>query len=226
MDKYQRRITTASTNQILFFESAGCSRETTQPAPGAVNVGLDAGSTPAGSTIQNTTIMTKEDRLSKKRQLYHRLLLLLGEAKYKEVITEGSFGVESTKELTEEQLDSLISNAQLRINERRLNVRPTAVKPENDAEIRRLRNKCLLALAERGIRATTKDWSAINKELEADRYQWVLTDAQRAKGLKNTRGLKAFNNKEVLTKLFKQLCQIRDNEKKHIAEVQELARQN
>lgn len=170
--------------------------------------------------------MTTEQRLSKKRQFYHQLLLRLGEAKYKEVITEGSFGVESTTELTEAQLDSLISNAQLRINEKCVNVRPTADKPVNDAEIRRLRNKCLIALSERGIRPQSKDWSPINKELEADRYQWVLTDAQRAKGVKNKRGLMAFNNKEVLTKLFKQLCVIRDNEQRHIAESQALARQN
>jgi hypothetical protein len=170
--------------------------------------------------------METTERLKKKRQLYHRLLLMLGEAKYKEVITEGTFGVESTTEITESQLDSLISNAQIRINERRSNVRPTATKPENDAEIRRLRNECLIVMSERGIRPQSKDWSPINKELEADRYQWVLTDAQRAKGIKNTRGLMAFNNKEVLTKLFKQLCVIRDNEAKQYAGEQALARQN
>jgi len=171
--------------------------------------------------------MITTERLKKKRQLYHRLLLMLGEAKYKEVITEGTFGVESTTELTESQLDSLISNAQIRINERRSNVRPTATKPENDVEIRRLRNKCLIAMSERGIRPQSKDWSPINKELEADRYQWVLTEEQRAKGMKkNTRGLMAFNNKEVLTKLFKQLCVIRDNEAKQYAGAQALARQN
>ena len=154
--------------------------------------------------------------LAEKRQKYHRLLLKLGEEKYKSVIVEGTFnGIESTTDLNEQQLDILIADANTRLGQKgyaqRKPIAP-AHEPEQ-AELRRLRNKCLLVLAERGIKATAKDWSAINKELEAARYQWILTDEQRAAGVVNKRGLTAFNTPETLKKLFMQLSSIRDNQR-------------
>jgi hypothetical protein len=170
--------------------------------------------------------MKSTDRLARKRQFYHQLLLRLNEAKYKEVITSGTYGVKSTRALSEAQLDSLISNAELRLEERQ---RTFATKPKpasDDVEVRKLRNKCLLVLSQRGITATPKDWSSINKELEAKRYQWVLPEPIREKGLINKRGLLAFKTKDDLTKLFQQLCQIRDTEKERTEVMQSRARLN
>lgn len=159
---------------------------------------------------------SNEANLKQKRQLFHQLLLALGEEKYKEVIVEGAFpGIESTKELNEQQLDRLIAEAKTRMGNRgqEVNRRPVAAAnaPE-DTEIRKLRNKCLQVLSQRGIKSTPKDWSEINKELAAPRYQWILTDEQRAAGIVNTRGLGTFNTVETMRKLFYQLCAIRDNE--------------
>lgn len=160
---------------------------------------------------------TNEDVLKEKRQLFHRLLIALGEEKYKEVIVEGTFpGIESTKDLNEQQLDRLISDAEARMGRKDKSrpVRKAITHEPEQAEIRKLRNRCLQVLAERGISSTPKDWSQVNKELQADRYQWILTDEQRAAGIVNKRGLGTFNTVDSLRKLFSQLCAIRDNENK------------
>jgi hypothetical protein len=169
------------------------------------------------------------ETLLQKRKQYHRILIELGEEKYKDVIVGATFpGKASTTELSETQLDVLIHDAKTRAGEhayeRRQPLSPTT-NPEQ-SEIRRLRNKCLLVLAERGITATPKDWSAVNRELEADRYQWILTDRERAAGRKNKRGLIAFNTPESLRKLFKQLCSIRDNQQVIIKRIRETAAKN
>ncbi|MEI8086943.1 MAG: hypothetical protein WCG93_12085 [Paludibacter sp.] len=172
--------------------------------------------------------------ISQKRQYYHNLLISLGQVEYKAIIIEGSFpGIEHTTDLSEAQLDQLITDAEGRLGN---NVqRPEAVpqKPRlaaaNDPEEtakRKLRNKCLLVLAERNIKATAKDWTPVNHELEAKRYQWVLTEEQRQKGYVNKRGLGAFATIESLKKLFYQLCSIRDNEKESHDKVVTIATQN
>lgn len=164
---------------------------------------------------------TNEETLKQKRQLFHRLLIAMGEEKYKEVIVEGTFpGIESTKDLTEQQLDRLISEAEARMGRRGQHIKraqlpsPHGEGAGGEVEIRKLRNRCLQVLSERGITSTPKDWSAVNHELEADRYQWILTDEQRAAGIKNKRGIGTFNTVESLRKLLTQLCAIRDNENK------------
>ncbi len=83
-----------------------------------------------------------------------------------------------------------------------------------------------MVLSERGIRSTPKDWSPVNNELAAPRYQWILTDEQRAQGIVNKRGIGTFNTVETLRKLFYQLCSIRDNEKVIKTKVIERASQN
>ena len=159
---------------------------------------------------------TNEATLKEKRQLFHRLLLALGEDKYKEVIVEGTFpGIESTKDLNELQLDRLILDARTRMGNRGQDVKRRPIAAANAPEefqVKQLRNKILQVLAQRGIKTTPKDWTEVNKELAAPRYQWILTDEQRAAGIVNKRGLGTFNTPDTLRKLFYQLCAIRDNE--------------
>lgn len=167
---------------------------------------------------------TQAHNLKEKRQYYHKLLLALGEAQFKDVIISSQFGVESTTELTEAQLDSLIFDARKRLNNLR---KPTesVVKP-NETTIKRLRNKCLLVLNERGITATPKDWSPINNELAKKQYQWILTPEQEAQGLTNNKGLYAFNTEASLKKLFNQLVAIRDAEKKKAEKIRAISESN
>lgn len=168
--------------------------------------------------------------LKEKRQLFHRLLLALGEEKYKEVIVEGTFpGIESTTELNEQQLDRLIFEARTRMGNRGQEVKRRSIAPANapeETEIRRMRNKCLQVLSQRGIKSTPKDWTAVNNELAAPRYQWILSQEQRASGVINTRGLGTFNTVDSLRKLFYQLCAIRDNETVIKTKITERAAQN
>lgn len=176
-----------------------------------------------------TPTPAKEARLKTKRQRFHQLLLQLGEEKYKELIVNTAFGVDSTTQLTEAQLDQLIRDTEQRIGANRTDARPTVSKQKdntNDTRIRRLRNKVLLVLAQRGIKATPKDWSAINQELSAKRYQWIMTDEQREQGICNQRGLLTFVTEADLEKLFQQLCRIRDNEKEQKTKIIELSKQN
>lgn len=175
-------------------------------------------------------MLDQETRMKQKRQQFHQLLIALGEEKYKEVIVEGAFaGVEHTTQLNEQQLDRLIHDAQTRMGNRGVAVKRVSLAPANNPEeyqIKQLRNKCLQVLSDRGIRATAKDWQPINKELEATRYQWILTDEQRAQGMINKRGIGTFNTVESLRKLFYQLCAIRDNQKVISTKVTEKAAQN
>lgn len=167
-----------------------------------------------------------EERLKGKRQYFHNLLVKLGEVQYKDMIIETRFGVESSKELTEEQLNIIIADTEKRLNPQPKTQQKSVTDFDQDKIIRQLRNKCLVVLNERGISATPKDWSKINTELTAARYQWILSEAEKEKGIVNKRGLMAFKTKEQLQKLFYQLCQIRDNEKKQAKDITRLATNN
>ena len=172
----------------------------------------------------------QEIKLKQKRQQYHKLLLSLGEEKYKDVIVEATFsGCESTTQLNESQIDRLITEAQARLGKRGVPAQRKPLSPTLNPEehqIRQLRNKCLQVMGERGFKSTPKDWSAINNELSAPRYQWVLSEEQRQSGLINKRGIGTFNTVKSLRKLFYQLCAIRDNEKNIKTKVVEKAIQN
>jgi len=160
------------------------------------------------------------DTLKQKRQYYHQLLIALGEERYKDVIVSSRFGVETTTNLTEAQIDMLITDARTRLNKR-----PRQSKnPER--LIRQWRNKCLLVLNERGIFATPKDWSAVNHELAKKQYQWILTQEQIKKGIVNHKGLYAFNTLDDLKKLFRQLTAIRDNEQQKQSQLKQLMIRN
>jgi|GEM_PF-3290064 len=179
---------------------------------------------------QHLNMNTNEAILKEKRQLFHRLLLALGEDKYKEVIVEGTFpGIESTKDLNEQQLDRLISDAKTRMGNRGQEVKRRPIAAANAPEeyqVKQLRNKILQVLSQRGIKSTPKDWTQVNTELAAPRYQWVLSEEQRAAGIVNKRGLGTFNTPETLRKLFYQLCAIRDNETVIKTKVADRAAQN
>ncbi len=170
--------------------------------------------------------MTAFLTIKQKRQRYHRLLLALGEARHKEVIVEAQFGVTSTTDLNEQQLDSLIADAQQRLN------RLKTPKPNNapsEAEqklLRTWRNKCLLVLNERGITATPKDWSPVNNELAKKQYQWILSESQLQKGMVNRKGLWAFKTVDDLKKLFKQLASIRDKQEVRDQKLKDLSVKN
>ena len=167
-----------------------------------------------------------EERLKGKRQFFHNLLVKLGEVQYKDMIIETRFGVESSKELTEEQLNILITDTEKRLNPQQKVAQKISNDFDQDKIIRQFRNKCLIVLNERGISATPKDWSKINIELTAARYQWIVSEDEKQKGIVNKRGLMAFKTKEQLQKLFYQLCQIRDNEKKQAKNITRLATNN
>jgi len=179
---------------------------------------------------KQVAMLDQETRMKQKRQQFHQLLIALGEEKYKEVIVEGTFaGVEHTTQLNEAQLDQLIAEAQIRMGNRGVSVKRVSMAPANNPEeyqIKQLRNKCLQVMTERGIKTTPKDWSAVNNELASPRYQWILTDEQRAQGMINKRGIGTFNTVESLRKLFYQLCSIRDNQAKIKTKVTEKAAQN
>ena len=162
--------------------------------------------------------------ITSKRQRFHRLLISLGEVEHKEAIVTEHTGTGSTSAITEAQLDALIADALKRLAQKKQPAGSNAGK--EDKAIRTWRNKCLLVLAERGIRATAKDWTAINAELGKKHYQWVLTDAQRASGTANAKGLYAFSTVESLKKLFGQLAAIRDAERIKSQQVKKLAAQN
>lgn len=180
--------------------------------------------------------MTTTDILKAKRQRYHKMLLTLGEAKYKDVIVSAQFGVQHTTELTEKQLDSLIADAQARIDNLKRNTpvraNKQAVRANNDSPqpddkaIRTWRNKCLQVLTQRGITATPKNWQPVNDELAKKQYQWILTPAQQAQGKVNSKGLYTFNTVDDLKKLFNQLVAIRDAEKKRDAKLKILTQNN
>lgn len=151
--------------------------------------------------------------LSQKRQYFHQLLLMNGEVKHKREIINSFFnGVQSTKTLNIFQMNRIIRETEQRMGVRK---RQLSVSTNNVTAVRKLRNKCLQVLTQRDITATAKDWSKVNTELEAKRYQWVLTDEQKAKGYINKKGLIAFTTVEDLQKLLRQLCKIRDVELKN-----------
>ncbi len=156
------------------------------------------------------------ETLAQQRQRFHRLLLQTGEAEHKAEIINSFFpGITSTKQLNQFQMRVLITDAEERAGLKQKARRTAATKAPETATVRKMRNKVLLVLAERGIKATAKDWSEVNTELSAKRYQWILSDEQRQKGLTNHKGLLAFTTVEDLQKLFRQLCRIRDVEQQY-----------
>ena len=164
--------------------------------------------------------MNDDQTLKAKRQHYHQLLIALGEVKYKDVIVSARFNVDSTRDLSERQMDELISDAKHRMGKRN---RPA----QDDAkQIRTWRNRCLLVLAQRGIEPDPKDWSPVNNELAKKQYQWIMTPEQMKKGIINQKGLYAFSTVPDLKKLFNQLSSIRDNEARKAMKIRDLAMKN
>ncbi|WP_461631715.1 hypothetical protein [Labilibaculum euxinus] len=160
------------------------------------------------------------EAVKQKRRYFHQLLIRLGEERHKEIIVESEFGVTSTSQLNEEQVDRLIRAAESRLSRQGRLLKESRSKEQK--HLKNWRNKCLLVLNERGIVATPKDWSAINNELSKKQYQWVMPD----NGIINRKGLFAFRTVDDLKILFKQLCAIRDNEKKAAIKIKDLTLKN
>lgn len=164
--------------------------------------------------------MNNHAELAEKRQRFHKLLIALGEVKYKEVIVSSRFNVDSTRLLDEWQLDELIRDAQHRLNKR-------TFRPSDDyKQVRTWRNRCLQVLTQRGITATANDWSPVNNELARKHFQWIMTPQEAEKGLVNHKGLYAFRTVPDLKKLFNQLSSIRDNEARKAQKLRDLALRN
>ena len=170
--------------------------------------------------------MITEKELKAKRQYFHQLLLANGEAKFKDVIVNTLFGVESTKELNADQLNTLIDEAKQRLDQRKNTTGPQQDLAKDEKQLKNWRNKCLLVLNQRGITPTPKDWSPVNNELAKKQYQWILTPEQREKDLVNHKGLYTFHTVEDLKKLFNQLVAIRDAEKVMAEREKKLANNN
>lgn len=160
------------------------------------------------------------EAIAKKRQYFHQLLIRLGEVRHKAIIVESEFGVSSTSQLQEWQVNQLIKSAESRLQQQGKRLKKT--RDQEQRQLKNWRNKCLLVLNERGIVATPKDWSAVNNELSKKQYQWVMPD----NGTINRKGLFAFRTVDDLKILFKQLCAIRDNEKKAAVRIKDLALKN
>ena len=164
--------------------------------------------------------MNEEQALKQKRQRFHQLLIRLGWERYKETIVSARFNVESTKDLSERQMDELIADAIHHLNKK------SQPASSDIKQLRTWRNRCLLVLAQRGITATPSDWTPVNHELEKKQFQWVLTAEQMAAGIINHQGLYAFKTVDDLKKLFNQLCAIRDNEQIRIKREKQMAFKN
>lgn len=94
---------------------------------------------------------TKTEIIKQKRKLFNILLVRTHQMDAKDHILAGQ-GVESTKELTESQLDDLISWANSLINDKHEQV---------SKEVRSWRSKCLRIMKDCGV--NTQDWSAVNR---------------------------------------------------------------
>ncbi|MGQ1889157.1 hypothetical protein ACT29H_01820 [Thermophagus sp. OGC60D27] len=92
--------------------------------------------------------------IKRKRQLLHALLFKLGALPNKKDILS-SYGVTSTTELTEQQLDDLIERLKIAINKRYNTTRT----------IRQWRSNVLVMLNKCGVYADNNDWERVNKFL-------------------------------------------------------------
>jgi hypothetical protein len=90
------------------------------------------------------------DRISAKRVLVHRLLYKIGAMECKADILAG-YGVKSTTELTERQLDELIGNLNNGLRQE-----------DHSAAIRRWRSNALTLMNKCGVYVTNDDWSNVN----------------------------------------------------------------
>jgi len=89
---------------------------------------------------------------SEKRVMIHRLLFKLGALDNKRDMLRG-YGVESTTDLTDAQIDSLIARLKDSLNKR----------AEAPADMRRWRSNVLTQLNKCGVYATNNDWTAVNR---------------------------------------------------------------
>jgi hypothetical protein len=97
--------------------------------------------------------------IKEKRKLFHTLLHSNGLMKRKATILS-AYGVESTLDLTESELDELI---------RSIKNGTDTEKHEKNEELRAWRSKILTRLQKLGIYATNDDWDRVNAYLKDNR---------------------------------------------------------
>ena len=130
---------------------------------------------------------------SKKRKIktFHALLARLRLMSYKEDMLAG-YGVESTTELDEWELDELINR--LRHQEQQLH-------HKHDAEIRGLRSVALTIMQRMGIYRHNGDWGAVNSFLLNPRVAGKLLFELRADELRElNKKLRSIERKKALQK--------------------------
>lgn len=119
--------------------------------PSTPSTGSGAGAVGAEKPIINLTDMSESVRKAKVKRL-RALWIKQGIDDYREAILE-PYGVRSTADLTEEQLDELLA----RFN--------PAENPPQSEVVRRMRSHCLTLINKLGIYATNDDWSQVNRFL-------------------------------------------------------------
>lgn len=127
---------------------------------------------------------------------FHACLAKQGIMEHKESILSG-YGVESTTELTNEQLQELIDRYSV-------NREKTSTA---DVEVRRLRSDILVILNKMGIYATNNDWTVVNdfclKHAKKMLFQMSVPELQKARRQFNAIAdyvIKKRNENEVLAK--------------------------
>lgn len=120
------------------------------------------------------TNMINNDERNRLIRTFHACLAKSGIMEHKESILSG-YGVESTTELTNEQLQELINKYSV-----------TREKTSTaDAEVRRLRSDILVILNKMGIYATNNDWTTVNdfclKHTKKMLFQMTVPELQKAR---------------------------------------------
>lgn len=90
------------------------------------------------------------DRIGEKRVLFHKLLYKIGALECKNSILL-QYGVVSTTELTEKQLDEIIKNL------------GASLSQDNDTVMRKWRSTALALMNKCGVYVTNNDWSHVNR---------------------------------------------------------------
>jgi hypothetical protein len=104
------------------------------------------------------------DSKKQKIKTFHAILVRLGMLSHKESLLAG-YGVESTLELEESEIDELIDY--LKRHER-------SQKKEHDSQLRQLRSIVLTILQRMGIYSNNNDWHRVNKYLLQSRIAGKL----------------------------------------------------
>jgi hypothetical protein len=137
--------------------------------------------------IEFTTMKTEAERKHKIQRL-RAIWISQGIDQHREVILE-SYGVQSTADLTHDQLDELIAQYSAANN-----------RPVND-EVRRLRSTVLTLLTKYGVYTTNEDWARVNQFLMspkiAGKLLYLMTEAELKTLIRKLHSMLAKREKQV-----------------------------